>query len=110
MKAIYGMFGLLIYYVLGLVTLNMADVIFPCISREVYEKQWKPVVGLFYSFWLRREYGYIKGCVFDYELKVFVKYLPGSIESFRFVNGRPESVDFGEYCELVWAIEKEKQK
>jgi hypothetical protein len=51
----------------------LADIIFPCWSESVYEKQWKPIVGIFYSIRMRKQYGYKKGHYFDYETKEFIK-------------------------------------
>jgi hypothetical protein len=43
--------------------LFIADEIFPSMEEKHYMKQWIPAIGVFYSFYLRKKFGFRKGCV-----------------------------------------------
>jgi hypothetical protein len=58
---------------LKILTMLISEKIFPCWSKEIYETQWEPVFGIFYSLWLRKKYGHKKGYYFDYETRQFMK-------------------------------------
>jgi hypothetical protein len=43
--------------------LFIAEKLFSTIEEKYYMKQCIPVIGIFYSFYLRRKFGFRKGCV-----------------------------------------------
>jgi hypothetical protein len=78
--AVFAFLAYTLYYIietivalLGLFTLFATEIIFPCHDEKIYRKQWIPIIGIFYSLKLRKEYGYKKGYVFDFEYGEFVK-------------------------------------
>ena len=71
-----GLIILAVYWIFSLISIHYSSKIFNCINEEIYEKQWKPVVGLFYSYYLRKMYGQRKGCMFDYKKQRWVQFEP----------------------------------
>ena len=79
----------------ALFQLKFSESIFNCNDAHIYERQWIPVLGLFYSFYLRQKHGYLKGHIYESDMNWF--YLLGPFFGYdcykdRYGNNIPEEI------------------